>query len=59
MISIVIPGAHTKKAMEGILFVQSLVVQGHNLVARDSREQFIDRPDAASEDFTRGIDLDG
>ena len=34
-------------------------IQGHGLVTCDPRERFMDRPDAAPETFTRGIDLDG
>ena len=34
-------------------------IQGHEVIARDPRERFMDRPDAAPETFTRGIDLDG
>ena len=34
-------------------------IQGHGVVARDPRERFMDNPDAAPEDFNRGVDLDG
>ena len=34
-------------------------IQEHGVVARDPRERFMDRPDAAPENFTWGIDLDG
>ena len=33
--------------------------QGQGVMHLDPRERFIDRPDAAPEAFTRGIDLDG
>ena len=34
-------------------------IQGHEVVARDPHEQFMDRPDAAPEAFNRDVDLDG
>ena len=34
-------------------------IQGHEVVARDPRERFMDHPDATPEDFNVGIDLGG
>ena len=33
--------------------------QGNVIAARDPRERFMGRPDAAPENFTWGLDLDG